>query len=1148
MNKKNWLALIILCLFAQCLFAVDYVAVPDLYNLTQDDAEAAIIDAGLTIGDINFQHNDTVLEGYVFEQDPGAFYLDPNMIELPVQVPLATSVDFSISLGPWPYHVPDLSGLNLPEAETAILDAGLIVGNVSYQRHKDIPEDLIISQLPSPGTGMESIEDPNAFVKLVVSLGPWPYYAPDLYGLTLSEAETAIIDAGLQVGDISYGWDPNMPIDFIFNQYPAPGVGLKDGIDPNTGMAAVPSISFVISLGEFDLLQGSGTENDPYLIQNLDDFDILANPNSSSALWGDGVYTQLDCDLDLSGRKYYDAVIANNMEFSGIFDGCSFSISNLVIDSNRDYIGLFGTISSVGCIKNLYCADFVIDGYDYCGTVCGINYGVLNKCSVSGDINGDSSLGGLCGTNYGEINCSAANCSVHCGYSDSYVGGLCGYNRGVITNSSAFGSVSGGANSACIGGLCGYNDYGDIVNCYAVGDISGGDKLGGLCGRNYYGEIVNCYAVGDVSGEDYIGGLCGYNYYGTISKCYSIGFVSGDQYTCGFCGFQTGNQAKISKCFWDIETSGTSIGNSYSVSSVSDVLGKTTEEMQDINTFLSAGWDFIDESHNGSDDIWMMADYPNFSSDYSTYWGVIPDLNNLTQNDAIWDIFDAGLLVGFIYYSDEYPVDPDHVISQYPAPGLPGSRVDLLVSLGYFPIMPDIIGLSEADARAAIESTFLNIGEIKYQFNDSVPYGCVISQNPEPLNKVPGDTPIDFIVSLGSPLTVPDLAGMTQAEAEAAVLNAGLPIGQISYRYNNYNGVPKDYIISQSITPGEIVHLETSINIVVSLGLYVPLEGSGTENDPYLIYNLDDFDKFTDPNSDLLGAPSDSPDYLAEGVHTRLMADLDFSSKPAYSNSIVFGDVNLIPPGNSEPNSSDSLSYHFDGNFDGNGHTISNVTINSYHHYIGLFGGLSQNATVSNLGCVNFNISGTMYCGILAGSSNGTISNCYSTGSVSGENYLGGLCGQNSFGDITNCYAAGSVKGYYRIGGFCGTSSGDIINCYYYLFAGPNSGNGVPLDDHQLQNQSSFIGFDFTGDDSDGTDDIWSITPGYMPRLSWQDSPGFEPLYLLNTISTTLNGTGYSDDPFIINNLDDMFEFRNNDALRIGCFSLQNNIDFTVIL
>jgi hypothetical protein len=62
-----------------------------------------------------------------------------------------------------------------------------------------------------------------------------------------------------------------------------------------------------------------------------------------------------------------------------------------------------------------------------------------------------------------------------------------------------------------------------------------------------------------------------------------------------------------SDCFWDVETSEqtTSAGGT----------PKTTAEMQTASTFTSAGWDFVGETANGTDDIWTICEgtnYPRF--------------------------------------------------------------------------------------------------------------------------------------------------------------------------------------------------------------------------------------------------------------------------------------------------------------------------------------------------------------------------------------------------------------------------------------------------------------------------------------------------------------------------------------------------------
>ena len=66
------------------------------------------------------------------------------------------------------------------------------------------------------------------------------------------------------------------------------------------------------------------------------------------------------------------------------------------------------------------------------------------------------------------------------------------------------------------------------------------------------------------------------------------------------------NEGTITACFWDIQTSGQSLGGSYGIS------GKTTAEMQIESTFTDAVWDFVGESVNGTEDIWSICEGTNY--------------------------------------------------------------------------------------------------------------------------------------------------------------------------------------------------------------------------------------------------------------------------------------------------------------------------------------------------------------------------------------------------------------------------------------------------------------------------------------------------------------------------------------------------------
>ena len=148
---------------------------------------------------------------------------------------------------------------------------------------------------------------------------------------------------------------------------------------------------------------------------------------------------------------------------------------------------------------------------------------------------------------------------------------------------------------------------GTIFNCYVKGGtISGNEDVGGLVGNNFSnGTIMNCYSSTDVSGNKDAGGLVGENSSGKITYCYSTAGVSGRYNLGGLVGYNSGD---IISSFWDIEASGQTTS--------SEGTGKTTVEMQTASTFLDADWDFVDETANGTDDIWWILegqDYPRLA-------------------------------------------------------------------------------------------------------------------------------------------------------------------------------------------------------------------------------------------------------------------------------------------------------------------------------------------------------------------------------------------------------------------------------------------------------------------------------------------------------------------------------------------------------
>ena len=145
------------------------------------------------------------------------------------------------------------------------------------------------------------------------------------------------------------------------------------------------------------------------------------------------------------------------------------------------------------------------------------------------------------------------------------------------------------------------------------------------------------------------------------------------------------------------------------------------------------------------------------------------------------------------------------------------------------------------------------------------------------------------------------------------------------------------------------------------------------------------------------------------------------------------------------PIASTNSDRYFDATFDGNGHTISNLTIMYDRPYIGLFAQLSSSATVKNLNLSNceirYNNTFDSSVGGIAGRNYGTIENCTVTGIVSnfGNLYnVGGIVGENlGTGKVINCTC---VAGHPATGTlYISTNPGTATGCHAYYRIGTES-------------------------------------------------------------------------------------------------------------
>ena len=122
----------------------------------------------------------------------------------------------------------------------------------------------------------------------------------------------------------------------------------------------------------------------------------------------------------------------------------------------------------------------------------------------------------------------------------------------------------------------------------------------------------------------------------------------------------------------------------------------------------------------------------------------------------------------------------------------------------------------------------------------------------------------------------------------------------------------------------------------------------------------------------------------------------------------------------------------YTGTFDGNGKTITGLTVTRSNRYTGLFGFIK--GTVKNVVLTEVNItSGTFVGGVAGWSFGGNIENCSVSGSVSGMNgFAGGVVGYQSGGFLTECSSSATVNAGNKAGGVAGaTNSGAILTACY---------------------------------------------------------------------------------------------------------------------
>ena len=328
-------------------------------------------------------------------------------------------------------------------------------------------------------------------------------------------------------------------------------------------------------------LKGSGTEADPYLIENGADLAYIAvevNKLAAKAMAFSGKYFKMTKSIDLNGHELFiggNSLWDYRQIFGGYFDGNHCTIRGLnntkslfaaVEGGGVKNLSVYGQVNGAGTVAGI--VGYIASGADLENltsyvTVIGTNTlgGVVANaenqasevinCTNYGNVTGSSwNIGGIAGSAGHNVTGCVNYGNIHSSGSDN-VGGIAGTTKstGSISNCYNYGKIS--SVHGRVGGIVGWLNK-LIVDCINYGEINAGWDSGGVVGYVNEGQsatIKNCTNNGKVAGNTGIGGIFGFNHAnaGTISiiGCVNNGEVTG---TWGVGGIAGNTKAEISNC------------------------------------------------------------------------------------------------------------------------------------------------------------------------------------------------------------------------------------------------------------------------------------------------------------------------------------------------------------------------------------------------------------------------------------------------------------------------------------------------------------------------------------------------------------------------------------------------------------------------
>ena len=728
---------------------------------------------------------------------------------------------------------------------------------------------------------------------------------------------------------------------------------------------------------------------------------------------------------------------SDDNRFNSIFEGNGHTISNLYINRIADsHLGLFASSDSSGRIQNVGLLDAKIEGT---GSFIGVLFGTTNHPSV--------------------IVNSYATGNITVTGSSSNVGGLSGFNFGIILNSYAAVNVTVTGGASNIGGLVGTNGI-TINNSYATGNVSGTGNIGGLVGQNWFTNITNSYAIGRVSGSD-IGGLVGANFSGVTTS------------------------------YWN-STINPSLMNSISAKTTSQ-LQSPTEATGIYSDWSSDDWDFGTTStypalrYTEGDGLNACTTEITTSSVRLPCGIALPNPSDSDRNKGLAGIFffadgePASMVLNPPFSQQIYNYDMIIVAADldiHLRPYALNNNAKIVISKGntnYFSDNRPNGALSDAIRLIDNETTLtIVITDIIDEVPVNTTYTYVIVRW-LPFRVDVSPSQLRLIIEPATP--DPDGAGVFSYQWQQQVPGAewtNIPDATTATYW-----LPADANGSIRYRLVDIKHTDGG-GYITQYPDRGPFRASADDDGDGLIdiYTLEDLDAIRYQLNGRAYQPDENAEPVMRGCPPtgckgyELMRGLDFNVADSYRDGMI--DTTWTTSTGWQPIGSESNGFR--GIFEGNGHTISGLYISSLGSIRGgLFFFLESGSEIRNIGLLNVDVGGVSdNIGGLVGRNDGSISNSYVTGVVTGNRFVGGLVGRNRAGSsITNSYATVDITGTGdNVGGLVSRNDGSIINSYA---TGDITGTGDNVGGLVSRNDGSIINSYATGDITGTGDNVGGL-------------------------------------------------------------------------